>query len=86
MTNWLNLNLKHPFRDNYVLQLCANVVDKAIEISWSTISENNNDYMAIGRSANGIEFHEIARIDGNGNSQESKSYKHLDKFPLLGMN
>jgi hypothetical protein len=42
--------------------------NKAVKIDWQTASEMNNDYFTIERSTNGIDWQELTKIDGAGNS------------------
>jgi len=50
-------------------------------LEWVTASEHNNDYFSLERSANALDFHEIAKVDGAGNSSSLISYAHNDKEP-----
>ena len=63
----------------------ANPLDNAVELKWTTASEENNDYFTIERSANGLEFEELSRVDGAGNSFEILDYRLLDKRPISGV-
>ncbi len=47
-------------------------------ISWTTLSELNNDYFTLERSANGIDFEPIAMITGAGTSNEPLRYETID--------
>ncbi len=47
-------------------------------VEWTTASERNNDYFVIERSDNAIEFYEVARVAGAGNSIESLDYSYID--------
>jgi hypothetical protein len=42
--------------------------NKVVKIDWQTASEMNNDYFTIERSTNGIDWQELTKIDGAGNS------------------
>lgn len=48
-------------------------------LSWSTISELNNDRFEIEKSTDGLDFNRIGIIDGSGNSNSIKSYNFIDK-------
>jgi hypothetical protein len=52
-----------------------------VDLSWLTLSENNNDYFIVQRSADGIYFEDIARVDGGGNSITELSYETVDSRP-----
>ncbi len=47
-------------------------------IEWSTASERNNDYFSLERSDDAINFTEVARIAGAGNSIEPLDYAYND--------
>ncbi|MBL0033140.1 MAG: hypothetical protein IPP27_13535 [Bacteroidetes bacterium] len=47
-----------------------------IRISWTTASEINNDYFTIERSNDAINWIEIEKTDGNGNSTQYLNYLH----------
>ena len=58
--------------------VCAN--DKrSVNIHWTTASEINNDYFTIEKSTNGVDFNEIGRVRGAGNSTSSIDYLFNDK-------
>ncbi|MBO7134269.1 MAG: T9SS type A sorting domain-containing protein, partial [Bacteroidales bacterium] len=48
------------------------------ELAWSTASERNNDYFVIERSDDAIEFTEVGRVAGAGNSIEQLDYTYND--------
>ena len=47
-------------------------------VEWSTASERNNDYFSLERSDDAINFSEIARVAGAGNSIEPLDYSYTD--------
>ncbi len=49
-----------------------------VKITWSTATEINNEFFSLERSEDGVEFYEIARIEGNGNSNEMIEYSFED--------
>ncbi|MDA7502105.1 T9SS type A sorting domain-containing protein [Chitinophagales bacterium] len=49
------------------------------ELSWSTASETGNDYFAILRSTDGINFEEIGTVNAAGNSNTVLNYNFTDK-------
>ena len=55
-------------------------------LTWTTVSEHNNDYFTLERSRNGIDFEEIAIIDGAGNSTTHLNYQEFDYNPYQGIN
>ncbi len=62
------------------------VIDNSIELNWSTANELNNDYMIVERSANGLDFIDVGRVDGKGTTSEAQAYSFLDQAPLNGLN
>ena len=57
-----------------------------INLSWSTATEINNDFVAIERSTDGIHFLEIGRLQGAGTSYTVRSYHFIDAAPISGLN
>lgn len=64
---------------------CSNVNRNTNGLNWTTASESNNDYFAIERSSNGIEFNQIAKVNGAGNSLTTLNYAYNDVNPLNGL-
>lgn len=50
-------------------------------LEWITATEINNDYFAIERSEDAINFIEIGKVDGAGNSLSIKRYSMVDNNP-----
>ena len=57
----------------------------AVDLNWATASEINNDYFTVERSPNGIDFAEIIKKNGAGNSTHIINYSSIDKEPLSGV-
>jgi len=60
--------------------------EEGIQLTWSTATELDNDYMAVERSADGRVFDEIGRIPGRGTTFEPQTYTFLDPAPLPDIN
>lgn len=58
----------------------------AIEISWSTASELNNERFLIERSGADAVFVSIGEVKGAGTTAEPKEYSFTDRAPLQGAN
>jgi fibronectin-binding autotransporter adhesin len=56
------------------------------DISWSTLSEINNDFFTVERTIDGVNFVEIAKVDGAGNHNGILNYSAVDKNPVNGKN
>ncbi|MBU1718601.1 MAG: T9SS type A sorting domain-containing protein [Bacteroidetes bacterium] len=54
----------------------------SVALKWITYSEEGNDYFMVESSADGIEWRELGRIPGAGNSNVTKLYHFSDRFPL----
>jgi hypothetical protein len=50
-----------------------------ILIRWTTATETNNDYFSLEKSLDGIQFMNLAVIDGAGNSSGMRDYSFRDK-------
>ncbi|MEO5569843.1 MAG: hypothetical protein ABIT08_07420 [Bacteroidia bacterium] len=53
--------------------------NNAAVIKWTTASETNNDYFTLLKSEDGINYEELARITGAGNSTSVLNYEYHDK-------
>ncbi len=58
----------------------------AIELTWRTSSEINNDFFIIERSDDGIHFESIGTVKGAGQSTTVQRYTHIDDSPKEGIN
>lgn len=56
-------------------------VDERNEVFWSTASETNSSHFIVESSPDGINYHEIGRVNAAGNSNEFKEYTFLDEKP-----
>ena len=61
-------------------------VDQQALLSWTTASEENNDYFTLERSSDGRNFSPLAEIEGQGTSFSAHTYEYLDQYPLSGTN
>jgi uncharacterized repeat protein (TIGR02543 family) len=55
-------------------------------VEWATATERNNDYFVIERSDDAINFVEVARVAGAGNSIEQQNYSYTDYTAASGDN
>lgn len=55
-------------------------------LTWVTASEINNDYFTLEHSVDGINFYDIATVDGNGTTSQMHSYEAYDMYPSAGAN
>jgi len=68
-----------------LLEFVAMPLGNAVELSWVTLSELNNDYFTVERSIKGVEFEEIGTVKGSGTTFEREDYKYLDASPYVGI-
>ncbi|MBK9284637.1 MAG: T9SS type A sorting domain-containing protein [Sphingobacteriaceae bacterium] len=59
-------------------------LNKSIELNWETASEKNNSEFILKRSVDGMEFKNIARIFGSGNSSTPAKYSIIDNDVQVG--
>lgn len=59
--------------------------NKTVKLNWTTASEKNNDYFLIEKSTNGLNFSEIGKKKGAGNSSAIKNYEFTDENPFKGV-
>ena len=64
-----------------LLYFSANASNSVL-LSWATATEINNDYFSIERSEDGVNFYEIGKVNGNGDSNKEITYEFTDKFVL----
>ncbi len=55
-----------------------------VALAWTTVSETNNAYFSVERSADGVQFTEILRLDGAGNATGPVAYREYDENPPFG--
>ncbi|TAH41354.1 MAG: hypothetical protein EYC69_08695 [Bacteroidetes bacterium] len=63
----------------------AKATDDAVNLSWLTSSEINNDYFTIERSTDGINYDSILMQTGAGNSSSSIYYSVIDLNPFQSL-
>jgi len=61
-----------------LVSFTAVLQDDIVQINWVTATEENNEFFTLERSTTGIDFIEIAQINGAGNSSEILHYSFTD--------
>ena len=69
-----------------LLEFTANTWDKEVVLNWKTVSEINNDFFSLERSADGVNFQNLIDIPGNGTTSTTSNYHFVDRKPSNGMN
>jgi hypothetical protein len=57
-----------------------------IEVKWTSASENNNDFFTVEKSSDGVNYTELEKIKGAGNSNTLEEYTCYDAHPAIGKN
>ncbi len=57
-----------------------------IKLVWTTASENNNEFFEVQKSNNLLQWQNIGKLPGSGNSSSVKQYCFIDKLPFSGLN
>jgi hypothetical protein len=57
-----------------------------VDLSWSTLTEQNSSHFVIQRSATSAEFTQVGKVQAAGNSIGERSYSFVDASPLKGWN
>jgi PKD repeat protein len=60
--------------------------NNVIDLSWTTLQENNNQYFIIEKSTDAINFSEIGKVNGSGNSRSPVQYSFKDFSGLSSIN
>ncbi len=68
-----------------LLYFDAKIVEEDVVLSWSTVSEVDNDYFTVERSADGLNWKAISQVKGAGNTTNTTLYKITDEEPLSGI-
>ena len=55
-------------------------------LSWSTVSEFNNDYYTVERSSTGSNFELVGTVEGLGSTSNEQNYVFTVKDPIRGIN
>lgn len=69
-----------------LLEFKGQLQEDKVKLSWITASEKNNDFFTIERSLDGVNFTELGKVDGAGNSKSKLSYQFYDHSPESGVN
>ena len=64
----------------------ANAINEKVKLDWATSSEIQNNHFTIFRSIDLINWEEIGKVNGNGNSTTATIYNFTDNDPGYGIN
>lgn len=68
-----------------LIHFSATAEKNAVELNWSTATEKNSRNFVVQRSANGIQFDDLATVAAGGNSSQNSNYNFTDHAPLAGI-
>jgi hypothetical protein len=60
------------------IRFTGNEINNTVVLNWTTAREINNSHFNIQRSSNGIEFENISKVNGKGNSSAINEYTFSD--------
>ncbi len=83
--NEYNLGLIKKVLPIQLASFNAEPVNNNVEITWATSTETNNNYFTIERTTDGINYEQIAQVDGAGNSDQLRNYSTMDNSPVEGV-
>ncbi|MBQ2574453.1 MAG: T9SS type A sorting domain-containing protein, partial [Bacteroidales bacterium] len=76
---WKSITVKEPsLLPIELTSFSAECDGKSSLVEWTTATERNNDHFVLERSDDAINFTEIARVAGAGNSIEPQDYTYTD--------
>lgn len=64
----------------------ASLDERNVVLKWKTLSETNNEYFEVLRSADGKDFQSIGEVNGQGTTLETTEYAFVDKNAIAGDN
>lgn len=68
-----------------LLSFDATANQNQVDLTWVTGSEKNNDFFTIERTVDGIDFEEVGKVAGQGNSSIKNQYSFTDFRPKNGV-
>jgi len=77
-------NTENPLPVN-LIHFAAAQVNGNVKLDWTTASEINNDYFVIESSVDAVNFEEVTRLSGAGNSNVILNYRAFDNAPHPGV-
>jgi hypothetical protein len=64
----------------------ADQTEHGVVLEWTTSEETDNDYFAVQRAIDGINFETIAQVPGAGTTSTERTYRKVDPRPMPGIN
>ena len=67
-----------------MLNFDAHVVERTVHLTWTTVTEIENEYFLVERSRDALEWGFVSQIPGAGNSTTEINYADIDEHPYMG--
>lgn len=67
-----------------IVTFSAALDQQKVKLNWVTATEVNNDFFTIERSSDNIQWNEIKKVKGAGNSTDLRNYTSFDENPTAG--
>nr|WP_294895593.1 LamG-like jellyroll fold domain-containing protein [uncultured Pedobacter sp.] len=69
-----------------LISFTAKAEGNNVNLVWTTASEQNNHHFTIEKSVDGLNFENIATLNGQGDSNKATNYTAIDSSPINGDN
>jgi len=67
-----------------LVSFTARSLANSVMLQWETTTEENNSHFSVQRSTDGINFTDMALIEGQGTTSNIHNYQFADRFPASG--
>ena len=84
--NNINNNTSTLIAQPDILLFEADLIDREVQINWSTNTEKTNDHFILEKSSDGLNFEALAISNSRSNDLGFHFYDDIDKEPFLGKN
>jgi len=68
-----------------LLSFTGKLVESEVELNWKTVTETDNDYFTVEKSAAGEKFSALGTVKGAGTSVTPNQYRFVDTNPFHGI-
>lgn len=77
-------NQQHTVLPIILKDFSTKAESNGVKLTWSTLSEKDNDHFILEKSVDGKDFNLLATVFGNRTTNEPKSYSFFDNKPFSG--
>lgn len=68
-----------------LISFTASSVENKVELNWQTLTEVNNKWFEVEKSADAVSFSQIGIVNGSGNTNSLSTYNFTDESELAGL-